>query len=154
MTIPKQRVLVVDDELGIRFALSEFLRAQGLDLFEAENCRVAEELFRTAKPDVVITDNFLPDGTALELLPRLKAIDPRVPVLVLTGHGSIDLAVSAIKEGADQFLTKPVELSALLVVLERLLEAQRWRRREVAAHSRSRESESLPRLLPRYRRTA
>ena len=67
----------------------------------------------------------LPDGNALDLLPRLKEIDPSVPVIVLTGHGTIDLAVRAIKEGAEQFLTKPVELPALLVVLERLLENQR-----------------------------
>lgn len=140
MTPLKQRVLVVDDELGIRFALTEFLRTQGLDVYEAENCRAAEEIFRTAKPDVVITDNFLPDGTALELMPKLKAIDPYAPILILTAHGSIDLAVRAIKEGADQFLTKPLELKALLVVLERLLEAQRRRRRDLAERNRVREA--------------
>ncbi len=55
-------------------------------------------------------DYSLPDGNALELLPRLKEADPSVPVLILTAHGSVDLAVRAIKEGAEQFLTKPVQL--------------------------------------------
>jgi DNA-binding NtrC family response regulator len=61
----------------------------------------------------------LPDGTALDLLPRLKEIDSDIPLLVLTAHGSIDLAVRAIKEGAEQFLTKPLELPALAVILTR-----------------------------------
>ena len=67
----------------------------------------------------------LPDGTALDLLPRLKEIDSGIPLLVLTAHGSIDLAVRAIKEGAEQFLTKPLELPTLLVILQRLLQKQR-----------------------------
>jgi DNA-binding NtrC family response regulator len=78
----------------------------------------------------------LPDGNALDLLARLKAIDPCVPVLILTAHGSIDLAVRAMKQGAENFITKPVELPTLLVVIERLLETQRARRKEIAGKSR------------------
>src|SRR5215813_10029789 len=61
-------------------------------------------------------------GTALDLLPRLREIDSEIALLILTAHGSIDLAVRAIKEGAEQFLTKPLELPALLVILQRILE--------------------------------
>jgi DNA-binding NtrC family response regulator len=81
-------------------------------------------------------DHRLPDGTALDLLPRLKALYPDVPVVVLTGHGTIELAVAAIKEGAEQFLTKPVELPSLLAVLRRLIDARRERQRERAGASR------------------
>ena len=78
----------------------------------------------------------LPDGTALDFLPRIREIDPSMPVLVLTGHATIDLAVRAIKEGADQFLAKPVELPTLLVMLRRLLESQREKRRQLAGRAR------------------
>ncbi len=76
------------------------------------------------------------DGTALDLLPRLKEINPDTPLLILTAHGSIDLAVRAIKEGAEQFLTKPLELPALAMILKRLLENQRNRHKQLASRSR------------------
>lgn len=120
-----QRILLVDDEPSVRFGVCEFLRSKGYEVVEADCCARAEELFRSGTPDAVLLDYRLPDGTALDLLPRLRAIDPTVPLAVLTGHGSIDLAVDAIKLGAEQFLTKPVELATLLVVLERML--QRYR---------------------------
>jgi DNA-binding NtrC family response regulator len=79
-----------------------------------------------------VLDFRLPDGDALELIPRLRAADPDVPLIVLTGHGSIDLAVRTIKEGAEHFLTKPPELAALATLIERTLENQRTRRRDQA----------------------
>jgi DNA-binding NtrC family response regulator len=78
----------------------------------------------------------MPDGTALDLLPRLKEIDPDTPLVVLTAHGSIDLAVRAIKEGAEQFLTKPLELPALQVILQRLLQKQRNHHKQLASKTR------------------
>lgn len=120
-----QRVLLVDDEPTVRFGVCEFLRSKGYEIVEADCCARAEELFRSGSPDAVLLDYRLPDGTALDLLPRLRAIDPSIPLAVLTGHGSIDLAVDAIKLGAEQFLTKPVELATLLVVLERMLQRHR-----------------------------
>jgi DNA-binding NtrC family response regulator len=133
---PRYRILLVDDEPGIRFAIRSFLEVNGYDVEEADTCQAAEASFRTSRPDAAILDYLLPDGNTLEVLPHLRAIDPGVPLLILTAHGSIDLAVRAIKEGAEQFLTKPVELPALLVVLERLLESQRSRKKELAVKSR------------------
>ncbi|MEW6272457.1 MAG: sigma-54 dependent transcriptional regulator [Thermodesulfobacteriota bacterium] len=126
------RILLVDDEDAVRFGVREFLRSRGYEVDEAESCARAEELFRGAPPDAALLDHRLPDGTALDLLPRLRSIDPSVPLAVLTGHGSIDLAVEAVKQGADQFLTKPIELPALLVILERMLEKHRSQRRQLA----------------------
>jgi len=126
------RILLVDDEDGIRFGIREFLRSHGYEVEEADSCARAEELFRGAPPDAAVLDHRLPDGTALDLLPRLRGIDPSVPLAVLTGHGSIDLAVEAVKQGADQFLTKPVELPALLVILERMLEQHRLHKKRLA----------------------
>src|SRR5258706_10444270 len=88
----------------------------------------AQEIVRKHQVDTAIVDFSLPDGDGLDLLRALKAQDASLPVVLLTGHGTIDLAVRAIKEGADQFLTKPVELPALLIVIERGLDLRRMRR--------------------------
>jgi DNA-binding NtrC family response regulator len=128
----KLKVLVLDDEHVIRFGIREFLECGGYEIVEATTCREAQHLFCVCEPDAAILDYSLPDGNALELLPRLQSVDSSVPIIILTAHGSIDLAVQAIKQGADQFLTKPVELSALVVVLERALENQRNRQNNIA----------------------
>jgi len=135
------RILVVDDEPTIRFALREFLDHHGYDVVEADSCQAARRVFHEAAPDAVVLDYSLPDGTALDLLPVFRAEDPSAPVIVLTAHGSIDLAVRAIKDGAEQFLTKPVELPALLVVIVRALENQRnWKVRTAVASQDTREA--------------
>ncbi len=128
----RTKILIIDDEPAIRFAICDFLEKHGYQVEEADSCAAAETAFVPTPPDAVICDFALPDGDALTLLPRLRTIDPSVPVIILTGHGSIDLAVRAIKEGAEQFLTKPVELPALLVIVQRLLENQRNRQRQLA----------------------
>jgi DNA-binding NtrC family response regulator len=132
----RNKILVVDDEAGLRFGVRDFLELQGYEIDEADSCHDAQQLFRNSRPDVVIADYLLPDGTALDLLPRLKEIDSDIPLLILTAHGSIDLAVRAIKEGAEQFLTKPLELPALLVILQRILENKRNLHKQLANKSR------------------
>jgi DNA-binding NtrC family response regulator len=134
--MPGVKILIVDDEPAIRFGIRDFLTSHGFEVDEADTCRAAEDTFRKLQPDVAVIDYLLPDGTALDLLPHLKDINPDVPVAILTAHGSIDLAVRAIKEGAEQFLTKPVELPTLLIVLQRLLEHQRNRQKQLAGHAR------------------
>lgn len=136
MPLTRNRILIVDDEAAVRFGMRDFLESHGYEVVEAEGCQEAQKLFKSSRPDVVIVDYLLADGNALDLLPRLKAMDADIPFVILTGHGSIDLAVRAVKEGAEQFLTKPVELPALLVILERLLENQRNRQQQLARSSR------------------
>ena len=132
----KSRILIVDDDAAIRFAIGDFLSTHGYLTEQAADCRQAEEALPVFSPDALLADYMMPDGNALELLARLRAINSEIPVVILTGHGSIDLAVRAIKEGAEQFLTKPLELPTLLVVLERVLENQRNRQRQEAGRSR------------------
>ena len=134
--MPRNRILLVDDEPGVRFGIRGFLESHDYQVDEAETFAEAEEVFRAAPPDAAILDYSLPDGNALDLLPRLKEIDSGIPLVILTAHGSVDLAVRAIKEGADHFLTKPVELPALLVIVNRLLENQRNRQQHLARKSR------------------
>jgi DNA-binding NtrC family response regulator len=97
----------------VRFGVCGGLRALGFVVIEAETCAGAASAFVSERPDVVITDLRLPDGDALELLERLHRYDPSVPVFIVTGHGTIDLAVRAVKQGAEDFITKPVDVEVL-----------------------------------------
>jgi DNA-binding NtrC family response regulator len=132
----KDKILLVDDDDGIRAALGRYLRVRGYEVGEASTLQEAEAA-AAAGVDLALVDQRLPDGTGLELLPRLRAALPQLPVIMLTAHGTIDMAVQAIKDGADQFLTKPVDLDALAVLLERLLEARRNRQKQLASRSRA-----------------
>jgi len=133
--MPNPRLLIVDDEDGIRFGVRDYLESHGFDVDEAESCATALHPDRPA-PDVAIFDYRLGDGTALDLLPRFRELHGDVPVLVLTAYGSIDLAVKCVKEGAEQFLTKPVEMPALLALVQRVLSLRRERVRQQAGRRR------------------
>jgi len=132
----RRRLLLVEDEDGIRAAISRFFVKSGFEVLEATSCLTAEQRIRSEQPDVAVVDYGLPDGDGLAVLRALKTVDAPLPVVILTAHGSIDLAVRAIKEGAEQFLTKPVELKALLAVVERLIEGRRDRQLRLAGRSR------------------
>jgi len=138
-TVRRIRVLIVDDEPDVRLGLRRFLMAKGYEVDEAGDCREAEAAFAASPPDAAIVDQQLPDGSGVDLLPRLRALHPGASLIVLTGYGSIELAVRAIKEGAEQFLTKPVDAQAILVLIERLIEGRRNRQKQLA--SRPREGE-------------
>jgi len=139
----------VEDDATIRAAVAGFLRAKGLEVDTAATCAAAEECFRVRVPDVVLLDQVLPDGGGIDLLARLKLVAPGVPVIMLTGHGSIELAVRAIKEGAEQFLTKPIDMPAVMVLIERLVLNERQRRHQLA--NRSRDGDAVDPFLGRSR---
>jgi DNA-binding NtrC family response regulator len=132
----KKNIVIGEDDQAIRGALSEYLESLDYDVVPATNCAGVREAFRSSYPDAAILDYSLPDGTALDLLPQLKQSHPSVPLILLTGNGSIPLAVQAIKEGAEQFLTKPVEMSAIAVVLERALRNQSNFQKQLAGKAR------------------
>ncbi len=131
--MPKPKILIIEDDPAVRHGMAAFLRANELEVDESETCQRATELFRSGSYDVVVADYSLPDGTSLDLLPQFKRLSEDTPFIILTAHGSIDLAVRAIKEGAEQFLTKPVESKALLVLVKRLLQQQRLRKKQEVA---------------------
>jgi DNA-binding NtrC family response regulator len=132
MNANRSEILLVDDEAAIRFGVGDFLSSRGFLVREAASAAEALEAVQAARPDAMVIDYRLADGNALDVIPRVREIDPRILIVLLTGHGSIELAVEAVKAGAEQFLTKPVDLDALLVVLRRGLEARRNRQRQMA----------------------
>lgn len=144
MASSSTRILLVDDDRTIRSPVRQLFESQGFTVREAEDVASARLAFDSFRPDAVLLDYELPDGTALDLIPIYRRLEPEVPILVLTGHNEIVLAVSAIKAGADQFLTKPIELPTLLEVVTRTLEDRRSLRRERAGERRGGRDELDP----------
>jgi len=132
------RVLIIEDDAHLAAQLERLFAAEEADTQVARDLASARRLAVSHGPDVTLLDYELPDGTALDLLPYLLELDPEQPVLVLTGHGEIDLAVACIKAGAQQFLTKPVELAALRKLVASACEQRRLRRRDAASTPRAR----------------
>jgi DNA-binding NtrC family response regulator len=152
----KKRILIGEDDRSIRLALSEYLQSLDYDVTEAITCESIKQGFRNATPDAAILDYSLPDGTALDILPFLKQSYASVPLILLTGNGTIEMAVQAIKEGADQFLTKPVQMAAIAVVLDRVLKNQRNYQKQLAGKAKERRDTVDPfvGMSPAIRRVA
>src|SRR5438034_1370268 len=136
MTARKRKILIVDDDAGIRASLAVLLQKWGFEPIQASDAMEATQIVEKQDPDIVITDVVMPEISGLELLRTLKAGDPNRPVLLVTAQGSIDMAVEAMKQGARDFLTKPLtdlpKLKALLDDAERELEMRRKAKRLTA----------------------
>lgn len=118
----QQRVLIVDDESTLRTALFRVLDRQGFSVITANCKREAEQLAASDQPlDLALVDLRLPDGDGIELMQRLRATHPAIQVIILTGHGSIELAVRATQHGAFHFVTKPFNMDELLSVVSRAM---------------------------------
>jgi DNA-binding NtrC family response regulator len=118
----KGRVLVVDDEKPQREILQMILEAEGYEAATAGNGRQALERARGQAFDVVLTDLKMPDVSGIDLLTELMAVPPGPCVILMTAHGTIDSAVDAMRKGAFDYLTKPLEKDELLLVLGRAME--------------------------------
>jgi DNA-binding NtrC family response regulator len=116
------RVLVVDDERHQRDILQMILEAEGYETVSARNSRHALQVLREQPFDVVLTDLKMPDMNGIALLTELLAVQPGLCVILMTAHGSIDSAVEAMRRGAFDYLTKPLEKDELLVVLGKAME--------------------------------
>lgn len=113
------RILIVDDEELIVKLLSISLRSDGYETFPAYSGQQGLEVFKSESPDIVITDIKMPGMNGLELLKKIKEIDPEKEVIIVTGHGDIDSTITALQNGASDFINKPVRDDALAIALER-----------------------------------
>jgi DNA-binding NtrC family response regulator len=115
-------ILVVDDELGIRALLSEILADEGHTVELAENAAQARQVRESLRPDLVLLDIWMPDVDGVTLLKEWSAGGQlSMPVIMMSGHGTIDTAVEATKYGASAFLEKPITLQKLLRAVEQAL---------------------------------
>ena len=119
------KILIVDDELPQLELIGGFLKKQGFDVVEAEGGEKGLEKFRLESFDLVLTDQKMPKMSGVELLKSIRALNPEAAVIVMTAFGSIETAVSAIKEGASDYLTKPLNLDELLHRIKAVKERNR-----------------------------
>jgi DNA-binding NtrC family response regulator len=120
--IAKLRVLIVDDEEHARDGLNDLLQAWGYETALAPDGRIAFEMAKRFQPHVVLSDLVMPELDGMGLLAQLaeEKLTPAISVIILSAHGNIDTAVEAIKKGAYDFLTKPVDVVRLRILLENL----------------------------------
>src|SRR5246500_2053852 len=112
------RVLIVDDEPAIREVLEMILQSWGYDVRLASDGAEAKDLVESYDPGIVISDVVMPQLSGLDLLRCLKAGNPNRPVILVTAHASIDLAVESMKQGAQDFITKPMDYPKLRAILK------------------------------------
>ena len=118
-------ILLVEDKDSLRAMLRDALEGQGHSVLEARDEREALQVLRESRPGVVLSDLRLPEGDGIGVLRAAKESDPGLPVIVMTAFGSIQDAVAAMKEGALDFLAKPVDPDHLLLLVERALSQRR-----------------------------
>jgi signal transduction histidine kinase len=117
-----KRLLVIDDEPGIRRMMSLSLAADGYQVFTAASGEEGLEVFAAEGPDMVLTDIKMPGMDGMEVLRRIKAVSPETEVIVITGHGDLELAIQSLQLDASDFVTKPISDQALEVALKRAAE--------------------------------
>ena len=117
-------ILIIDDEKAIRKTLSEILRYEGYKIDEAADGEEGLRKFSNSAYDLVLCDVKMPKMDGIEFLEKSKAINPDVPIIVISGHGNIETAVEAVKKGAFDFISKPPDLNRLLITLRNALDKQ------------------------------
>ncbi|MEM7226570.1 MAG: sigma-54 dependent transcriptional regulator [Pseudomonadota bacterium] len=122
-------ILIVDDEADIRMLIGGILSDEGYQVREAGNDEQALDAIRSRRPNLVVLDIWLKNSQldGMELLGQIKREQPTLPVVMISGHGTIELAVKAIRLGAYDFIEKPFEADRLLLIMQRSLEAARLR---------------------------
>jgi DNA-binding response OmpR family regulator len=141
--VARYRILFIDDEPSVLKALGDYFAQLGHEVFRAESGKKGLGEYGRVSPDVTVLDLHMPDMSGLDVLRELRKQDAMV--LMLTGHGEIETAVQAMKLGAENFLTKPVDLQHLVAAVEKAAEKVVLRRENVELRSR---------LKPSFRRRA
>ena len=117
-------ILIIDDEKAIRKTLSEILSYEGYKIEDAENGEEGLKKFNEKTYDCVLCDIKMPKIDGMEFLEKAKAVNPDVPVIMISGHGTIETAVEAVKKGAFDYVSKPPDLNRLLITIRNAMDRQ------------------------------
>lgn len=157
------KILIVEDDKDQRTALADFLRTNGYAVVEADSIGAIN---LTSAFGLALVDLRLPDGTGIDALKLLKKHDPDIPVILLTAYGTVDTAVEAMKEGAYDYILKPIDLGRLMLTIQRAIEKRnmvqeiRMLKEEIAKHQKTEdleiiaESDEMKQVLSLVRRVA
>jgi len=135
----EKRLLLVDDEADIREVLSLALNDIGYQVFTAEDGEDALTVFQKELPPIVLTDIKMPGLDGIELLRKIKVKRPDTEVIMITGHGDMDLAIESLKFKAADFITKPINIDILEIALKKV-EEKIIIRRKLVEHTESLEA--------------
>ncbi len=142
-----ETILILDDENLIRWSLKSKLGKAGYDTMEAASLTDARSALTTREPDLLILDQNLPDGSGIGFLEELRACGNHVPVVMLTAVDRSNIAVQAMKLGAADYITKPIDFEELLVVIEKALEGKRLMARLARLQEEQRGKEGLHEMV-------
>lgn len=131
------RILIVDDEEGIRFSLRGILEDEGYEVLEAASAEEGLSLLADEPANLVFLDIWLPGMDGLAALERMRQTNPSLPAIMISGHGTIETAVAAIKKGAYDYIEKPLSLEKVVLGAQRALEFEALKRENQALKSRS-----------------
>ena len=140
-------ILLVEDKESLRRVLRLTLEHAGYTVTESADARAATQEISRAPHRLVLTDLRMPHGSGLDVLRAARAADPDIPVIVMTAYGSIDEAVQAMKDGAHDFLQKPVDSNHLLLLVERALEQARLRTENILLREEWSRRYGFPRII-------
>ena len=115
-------ILIIDDEKAIRKTLGEILSYEGYKMDEAGDGEEALKKFREKAYDVVLCDIKMPKMDGIEFMERAREANPDVPIIMISGHGTIDTAVEAVKKGAYDYISKPPDLNRLLITIRNAMD--------------------------------
>ena len=118
------QILIIDDEKAIRKTLSEILSYEGYKIDDAENGEEGLKKIKEKNYDVILCDIKMPKVDGLEFLEKAKEINPDVPIIMISGHGTIETAVEAVKKGAFDYVAKPPDLNRLLITIRNAMDKQ------------------------------
>ena len=146
-------ILIVDDERDIRELVSDILKDEGYTTRLAANSDACEAEIEREEPALIILDIWLKDSRldGIDILKMVKRDHPGIPVVIISGHGNIEIAVAAIKQGAYDFIEKPFNIDQLMVVIRRAMETSRLRRENTALRRRDSASSDMIGNSPSFR---
>jgi two-component system nitrogen regulation response regulator GlnG len=121
------RLLVIDDEPNVLYSLEKTLRSDSLEVLTASTAKEGIELAEGRRPDAVLLDVRLPDMSGLDAFDRLRQVDPRLPIIVITAYATTETAIEAMKRGAFEYLLKPGDFHRIREVVDKALELRRLR---------------------------
>jgi two-component system response regulator AtoC len=146
------RVLVIDDDVSLRFALEAVLGDAGLNVAVCASGASGLQAFEASGADAVLTDLAMPEMDGLQVLTRLRALDPGVPVIMLTAHGSERVAVAAMKAGAYDYLPKPFDPDEIVLAVRRAIETRSLRLQNALLRTESTLGRAIVAASPAMRR--
>src|SRR6202165_2986203 len=143
----KEPLLLVEDKAELRAVLSKALKLAGWNVDEAPDGTAALDKLRRMRYLLVLTDLKLPGCAGLDVLRVVKEADPTIPVILMTAYGSVEEAVTAMKEGAFDFIQKPVDLEHLNMLVERASQPQELLRENLLLREEYAERYGFPRIV-------